>query len=80
MLKFNELKLGDFVMAEYDGQLKEGEIVDVDNIDKSVCSNNGRPKFWYDSKHLMPVVLNEAQLFKLGFQKDTNGDGSVKYS
>lgn len=81
MLKFNELKAGDFVMAEFDGQLKEGEIVNVDNIDRKVCilTNDGQ-EFWYELKNISPITLDESQLFKLGFQKQDNGDGSAKYS
>ncbi len=80
MLKFNELKVGDFVMAEYDGQEKEGEITDVDVLDRKVCvlTSDGQ-EFWYDPKNLTPISLDEAQLFKLGFQKQVNGDGSIKY-
>ena len=81
MLKFNELKSGDIVMAEYDGQQKEGEITDVDNLDKKVCVLNADgQEFWYEAKHLIPIALDESQLFKLGFQKEANGDGSAKYS
>lgn len=80
MLKFNELKTGNIVMAEYDGQLKEGEVTNADNIDKKVCVVNADgQEFWYDAAHLEPVALDEGQLFKLGFQKDPNTDGSVKY-
>ena len=80
MLKFNELKLGDFVMAEYDGQLKEGEITDVDNIDKKVCIlTSDDQEFWYEPRDLKPIPLDESQLFNLGFQKQANDDGSVKY-
>lgn len=81
MLKFNELKVGDFVMAEFDGQLKEGEITDVDNLDKKVCVlTSDDQEFWYETQYLQPIPLDEAQLFKLGFQKQENGDGSAKYS
>jgi hypothetical protein len=80
MLKFNELKVGDLVLAEFDGEVKEGEVTDVDNLDKKVCvlTSDGQ-EFWYEPKHLKPIVLDESQLFKLGFQKQSNGDGSVKY-
>lgn len=81
MLKFNELKAGDLVMAQYDGQEKEGEIVNIDNIDKKVCvSTLDGQEFWYEAKELSPIVLDETQLFKLGFQKQANSDGSAKYS
>ncbi|MDB5249005.1 MAG: hypothetical protein JWQ40_3399 [Segetibacter sp.] len=80
MLKFSELKVGDLVMVEFDEQLKEGEIIDVNNLDKQVCilTNDGQ-EFWYEPKDTQPITLDEAQLFKLGFQKQANGDGSVKY-
>src|SRR3954454_8619544 len=81
MLKFNELKVGDFVLAEFEGNVKEGEITDVDNLDRKVCvlTTDGQ-EFWYEPKHLLPIVLDEGQLFRLGFQKQPNGDGSIKYS
>ena len=81
MLKFNELKVGDFVLAEFDGQIKEGEITDIDNLDKKVCVlTEDDQEFWYEPKHLNPIVLDESQLFKLGFQKLANDNGSIKYS
>lgn len=81
MLKFNELKVGDIVLAEYDGQAKEGEIIDVDAIDRKVCILNAdEQEFWYEAKDIKPIGLDEAQLFKLGFQKQSNEDRSVKYS
>ncbi len=80
MLKLNELKVGDIVMAEYDGQYKEGEITNIDRIDAKVCIENGEgQEFWYDAAHVKSIPLDEAQLFKLGFQKQENSDGSVKY-
>lgn len=81
MLKFNELKVGDFVMAEYDGQLKAGEVTDIDNIDRKVCVLTGDDQeFWYEPQRLKPITLDESQLFNLGFQKQANADGSIKYS
>jgi hypothetical protein len=80
MLKFNELKLGDFVIADYDGQSKEGEVTDIDHLDRKVCVLTSEDQeFWYEPRHLSPIVLDEAQLFKLGFQKQANSDGSAKY-
>ena len=79
MTKFNELKVGDLVMVEYDGQLKEGEITDLNNLDKQVCIVTDEQEFWYETSKIRPIVLDESQLFKLGFQKQANADGSVKY-
>ena len=80
MLKINELKVGDFVMAEYDGKLQEGEIINVDKGDAKVCiMTSPDQEFWYDVNHVQPIKLDESQLFKLGFQKQENEDGSIKY-
>lgn len=80
MLKISELKEGDLVMAEYDGQWKEGQITNVDRLDGKVCIPSAEDEeFWYDAKHLKPILLDESYLFKLGFQKQANEDGSVKY-
>lgn len=80
MLKLNELKVGDLVMAEYDDQWHEGEITNIDRLDGKVCVMTSEDQeFWYDERHLKPILLDEMQLFKLGFQKQENEDGSVKY-
>jgi hypothetical protein len=81
MLKLSELKVGDIVMVEYDGQMREGEVTDIDRIDAKACvATSEEQEFWYDSHHMSPIRLDEAQLFKLGFQKQPNTDGSVKYA
>lgn len=81
MLKISELKEGDLVMAEYDGQWKEGEITNVDRIDaKAEVVTLDDQAFWYDAKHLNPILLDESYLFKLGFQKHATDNGAVKYT
>lgn len=81
MLKISELKEGDLVMAEYDSQWKEGEVTNIDRIDeKAEIKTIGDQEFWYDAKHIKPILLDESYLFKLGFQKLPNDDGTVKYT
>ncbi|MEJ7828201.1 MAG: hypothetical protein WKF91_08400 [Segetibacter sp.] len=79
MIKYNELKTGDLVMVEYDGQLKEGEVRNLNGDEKQVCVETDVQDFWYELSDLHPIALDESQLFKLGFQKQMNEDGSVKY-
>ena len=79
MIKFNELKQGDYVMAEYGGQKKEGEVIELNGDEKQVCIQSGEQEFWFETDHLYPITLDEGQLYKLGFQKHENEDGSVKY-
>jgi hypothetical protein len=79
MIKYNELKIGDLVMVEYDGNKLEGEVRDLNRDEKQVCVETDVQDFWYDTSHLYPIPLDESQLFKLGFQKQENEDGSIKY-
>lgn len=80
MLKLNEMKAGDLVLAEYDGHWHEGEVTNVDKIDAKVCVMTGPDQeFWYEMSHIKAIPLDESQLFKLGFQKQAMDDGAVKY-
>ncbi|MEO6135623.1 MAG: hypothetical protein ABIP35_10750 [Ginsengibacter sp.] len=79
MIKFSELKKGDYVLAKSDGQAWQGEVTDFNNDEKEIAVNNGVQEFWFKSEDLLPIVLDEAQLMKMKFKKVVNEDGSVKY-
>jgi len=71
MIKFNELKIGDFVKGEYEGKLNGDE--------KQVCVETDVQEFWFEQEHLYPIPLSDEELVKLNFSKHQNEDGSVKY-
>jgi hypothetical protein len=79
MIKFSELKQGDYVLAGSDGQAWQGEVTDFNHDEKEISVYNGVQDFWFKSDELYPLPLDEKQLLKLKFQKQVNGDGSVKY-
>ena len=79
MIRFQDLKVGDFVMADYDGQKWEGTIKDFNREDKEVCVETGVQEFWFKPDHLYGIPLSDEQLIKLGFIRQLNDDGSVKY-
>ncbi len=79
MINFHELKAGDFVIANNDGDVQQGEVTDINNNEKQVCINNGTQDFWYEIDQLSPIPLNNEQLEKLKFTKQKNDDGTVKY-
>lgn len=79
MIKFGELKNGDYVLAESDGQAWRGEVVGFNHDEKQVCVNNGVQDFYFDTENLYPLPVDEEQLTKLKFTKHVNDDGSVKY-
>ncbi|MBO9563608.1 MAG: hypothetical protein J7621_12575 [Niastella sp.] len=79
MLKISELQPGDIVKAEFEGQVVEGTVKELNKEDKEVCVETAVQEFWFKPEHLFPIPLSEEQLLKLGFEKVENGDGSVKY-
>lgn len=79
MIKFSEIKPGDIVMAEYEGQQWQGTVKDLNREDKEVCVETEVQEFWFTPEHLFAIPLDEAQLMKLGFHKQDNPDGTVKY-
>jgi hypothetical protein len=80
MIKFNELKQGDYVMAQFEDRIVQGEVTELKRDQKLACIKDGVQEFWFDGDHLQPIPLNDEQLINLGFQKNNNDDGSVKYS
>ncbi len=80
MIKFNELKQGDYVMAQYEDRIVQGEVTELKRDQKLACVNDGVQEFWFDGDHLQPIPLNDAQLQTMQFAKQHNDDGSVKYS
>ena len=79
MIKFQELKPGDLVMAEFEGQRVEGIVKRLNKDEKEVCVETPVQEFWFTPEHLYAIPLTEPQLLKLGFVRQQNEDGSVKY-
>jgi hypothetical protein len=79
MIKFHELKPGDLVMAEFEGERVEGVVKQLNKEDKEICIETPVQEFWFTAEHLYAIPLKEPQLLKLGFVKHVNDDGSVKY-
>ena len=79
MIKFQDLKKGDYVLVEMDGKSWPAEVTRFNRDEKEVGVNNGVQEFWVKAENLKPLPLDEEQLFKLKFQKQENGDGSIKY-
>jgi hypothetical protein len=77
MLKFNELKPGDIVKVLDEGGVeREGIVIESRRDDKLVCVDNGIQEFWYEITQLVPIPLNEEQLFKLGFERQDIEQGA----
>lgn len=79
MIKFNELRKGNYVIAEADGKLWQGEVTDFNNDEKEIGIDNGVQEFYFKSDALQPIPVDEAVLLRMHFQKQPMEDGSVKY-
>ena len=79
MIKFSELRKGNYVLAESDGQAWQGEVTGFNNDEKEIGVNNGIQDFWFKGENLYPIPVDEARLLKMNFRKVVNEDGSVKY-
>ncbi|HKP31393.1 MAG TPA: hypothetical protein VJT83_01650 [Chitinophagaceae bacterium] len=80
MIRFQDLKVGDHVMAEFEGQWTGGEIAELNREDKEVCVRaHGGSEYWYKPEELRGIPLTDEQLASLGFTKESDTDGPVKY-
>lgn len=80
MVKFKELRHGNYVLAESGGTLWRGVAVEFNKSEKQVGVYNGVQMFFFADDHLHPIPVNEETLLKLHFQKHPQDDGSVKYT
>lgn len=78
MIKFSDLKPGDLVLADYEQQQWPGIVKELNREDKEVCVETDVQKFWFTPDHLHPIMLDDAQLKKLHFDKEEK-DGITKY-
>ncbi|HLZ87359.1 MAG TPA: hypothetical protein VKQ52_08965 [Puia sp.] len=79
MIQFHELRIGDIVLVEFDGQRREGEVTGLNAPDKEIQVENEVQEFWYTPEDLYPIPLDDEQLLKFGFEKQDLPDGKVKY-
>ncbi|MEO6916319.1 MAG: hypothetical protein ABI151_12280 [Chitinophagaceae bacterium] len=79
MIKMQELKIGDLLLADYEGEKWEGIVKDLNFEDKEVCLETDVQDFWFKPEVLEAIPLSDAQLKKFHFESQVLEDGSVKY-
>ena len=78
MIKYHELKIGDYVLADFEGQRSEGEVIELNEGDKMACVQTSVQDFWFTPDQLYPIALDDNQLMLFGFEKEMYESG-VKY-
>ena len=61
MIKFNEIKVGDYLMADNDGDKLQGEVTNLNGNEKQVCLDTGVQEFWYEMEQLNSIPLDETK-------------------
>jgi hypothetical protein len=79
MIRFQDLRVGDIIQADFGGQRFDGEVTELNHEDRQVCVHNGDQDDWFEPQDLFVIPLDDEQLEKLGFEKLVNEDKSVKY-
>ena len=79
MIKFQDIKVGDYLIADNDGDKIQGEVTDLNSNEKQVCVDNGVQEFWFETEQLSAIPLNDEELMKLKFTKEGMEDGAIKY-
>ena len=79
MIKLHDLRVGDIVMTDFDGQRSEGEVTGLDREERKANVQTSVQEFWFDDQDLYPIALDEEQLLKFHFERMELPDGSIKY-
>jgi hypothetical protein len=79
MIKFQDIKVGDYLLADNDGDMLQGEVTNLNGDEKQVCVDTGTQEFWFETSQLSGIPLDDTQLANLKFTKQVNEDGTVKY-
>ena len=79
MIKFQEVKVGDYLIADNDGDARRGEVTNLNGDEKQVCVDNGIQEFWYETSQLTALPITDDELRDLKFHSEAQADGSVKY-
>ena len=80
MIKFSQLRMGDYVIAHNEGDAVFGEVVALHASNKQACVDTGIQDFWYNAHQLEAIPLTESTLVDFKFKKQVTEEGSVKYS
>lgn len=80
MIQFSEVKIGDYLLVNNEGNLRRGQVTRLNGDEKQVCVYNGVQDFWYETNQLMPVPVDESELGHLKFTSELQPDSTMKYS
>jgi hypothetical protein len=80
MIKFNELRPGNKVLVLNEETWMEGTVTEINADDGGqVHIETGVQDAWYVAEDIKPIPLEEEHLLNMGFEKEVQESGNVKY-
>ena len=80
MINFNALRPGNRVMVENEGVWMPGVVTGINADDGGQIEvETGVQRQWYDIEEVESIPLSEEQLLDMGFEKEVQESGNIKY-
>ncbi len=80
MISFSEAKRGDWVSVNYEGTVQYGEVTDVNKDEGQIgVETDSGMKAYFAPEDVTGILIDDEQLTKLHFEKETTEEGYVKY-
>jgi len=67
MIKFHEIKMGDYLMGDYEGKMWKGEVINLNGDEKQVCLATEVQDFWFETNDLYPIPISDEAMKDLKF-------------
>ncbi len=67
MIRFQDIKAGDIIQADFGGKRFEGEVTELNHEDRQVCVHNGDQDDWFDAGDLYSISVDDSPVTKTGF-------------
>ena len=56
MIRFQDIKLGDIIQADFDGKRFDGVVTEINHEDKQICVHNGDQDDWFEPGDLYAIL------------------------
>ena len=80
MIKFNQVRQGNRVEVLNEGSWMPGRVTRINGDDGGQIEvETGVQSNWYDAEDIRPLALEEEHLLDMGFEKEVQESGNIKY-
>ncbi len=80
MIKFQDIQIGDYLQAEYEGKVWDGEVIGLQKDQHLVQVLTNVQDFWFEPSHLIPIPLSTKAMLDLNFTPVRDEQGQIKFT